>query len=271
MQAAPVELVRRPAQHVPAGGQCQQGADRGLVRHRDDRLAVSVRARSSAPRRAIAVRGDSPPGGWKSSPAASAAAKVSPPVARSSASVQPSQTPKLISRKRGVDGDGRRGLHELGRAPRALQRTADPLPAVGRRRQAPAARRRLAFGAEAGVGRALQAALGIPDGRRVTQDGERARRSSQARACSVASAAPAHAPPRARRDGRPRVRQRRRPDARARPGASSRRATAAAKAAASPIGVSRPVTPSATTAGTPPVRPATTGRPAAWASRKAMP
>jgi len=35
--------------------------------------------------------------------------------------------------------------------------------------------------------------------------------------------------------------------------------------------VKSPLTPSATTAGTPPVRPATTGRPAAWASRKAMP
>ena len=55
------------------------------------------------------------------------------------------------------------------------------------------------------------------------------------------------------------------------PGASSSRATAEAKACASPTGVNKPVTPSATTAGTPPVRPATTGRPAAWASRKAMP
>ena len=54
-------------------------------------------------------------------------------------------------------------------------------------------------------------------------------------------------------------------------GASSSRATPTAKAAHRPIGVSKPVTPSATTAGTPPVRPATTGRPAAWASRKAMP
>ena len=67
------------------------------------------------------------------------------------------------------------------------------------------------------------------------------------------------------------ARGRRAPAVRARRGRRAGGPTAAAKAAASPIGVSTPVTPSATTAGTPPVRPATTGRPAAWASRKAMP
>ena len=44
----PVELVRRPAGHVPAGRQRQQGADRGLVRHGDDRPPARRSRASSA-------------------------------------------------------------------------------------------------------------------------------------------------------------------------------------------------------------------------------
>ena len=56
-----------------------------------------------------------------------------------------------------------------------------------------------------------------------------------------------------------------------RAGASIKARVAAAKALASPGGVSRPVIPSATIEGTPPTAPATTGRPAAWASSRAIP
>ena len=61
------------------------------------------------------------------------------------------------------------------------------------------------------------------------------------------------------------------PKLRRRCGSRMRQRIAAAKAGASPMGVISPVSPCSTTEGTPPLRPATTGVPAACASSSTMP
>ena len=185
---------------------------------------------------------------------------------RSSARVWPSQTPKLISRRRGSTVTAAEG-----RSSSAVRRAraADWTGAASRRPAAAGASAALglAGSAQRRVGQALQAPLFVPSGGRMAQDGE------------------GHAAHRRVRIGR---RGSARAAARSSWCAGDPCLAAAAKACAlgrsveqpgdgrgegcaHPDGVSNPVMPSATTAGTPPVRPATTGRPAAWASRKAMP
>ena len=77
------------------------------------------------PMRAMAARGDSPPGGWKSSPLFSAAMKAAPTLCAQLGDgvAFPGAEAHLAQRR--IDDDRRRGLQQLGGAARALQRAAE--------------------------------------------------------------------------------------------------------------------------------------------------
>src|SRR4051812_12302547 len=149
----------------------------------------------------------------------------------------------------------------------AGQRAGDPGPVAQMVRQDPGADNSFALGRQGDVGAALDETFDVPGGRAVAQDEQvghrdpvtwRKRASSVweavSKLCSVAAMRVASLPMAARRAS-----------------SVNRDVTAWANSGSSPTSVSSPVTPSRTMSGTPPVRPATTGSPAAWASSRAMP
>ena len=210
---------RSPA---PAGRGSRPCATRRRSARRPRRARVVQR-----PRRAIAARGDSPPGGWKSSPRRLGVEEgARRTLMRSSAMVWPSQVPKLISRSAGSMVTAAEGCSSSAvRRARCsgLDRRGQPSAGGGRRQRrasaSPAAlsvvsvrpcRRRCSFQAVDAWRRMAKGTLLIAgsEGRRGAHGRRRARHGARR---SVAWPPP--------------------PGVRARPEPSSRRATAAAKAA----------------------------------------
>ena len=228
------------------------------------RSCGSASSSSSGRSRACTSRGLSPPGGRKSRPRASFSAIAAPSSSRSASRLValPLAPGHLDQPRLGlwIEAEKRRGLH---RAPERARRGTRASPsAAGSRTARICARPGLG---ERAVGASLDELRLVPVGRAVADDEERDHAAPASRRNSLVEESggagdivfargalawpPVPSP--ARRSG------------------SSRSApTASAKAAASPSGTSSPVSPSATTLDTPPLRPATTGRPAACASSK---
>ena len=174
MQAAPVELARRPAQSCPSRSPGQQGADRGLVGDRHDRLAGGgdLRRPAADPRHGHARRFRRPAAGSRGR-GPRPRRRPRRPVARKLGEACGLPRCRSSSRAGATRRDRRRRLQQLGRAPRALQRAAQPLPAD---RPAPAGASCAPSASPAGLSgvsvQALQAAFVVPGGGGVAQQGE---------------------------------------------------------------------------------------------------
>ena len=242
--------------HRPAGRQRVERAQHALVRHQDRRARRA--SASSGRSRACTSRGLSPPGGRKSSPRASfsaiAVAELGASVAQALA--LPFAPRHLDQARLGLRIEAEQRRRFASRAAAGSRGIRARCHSAGRRIAAICSRPRLG---QRPVGAALDQPGLVPVGRAVADDEDRGHR-------------------RARQSAELRVEERRR---RRRYRARARRARIAARAhrqravrdrraarrplprrrAASPSGASSPVSPSATTLATPPLRPATTGKP----------
>ena len=192
--------MRRPAGHVPAGRQRQQGADRGLVRHGDDRLAglgdLAPSSRRCAPWPRAAIRR---PAAGSRGPRRSAARKAlaAPrraarrwcglPRCRSSSRAGAEST---VTAAEGCSSSAVRRARCSG-----LHIRCQPSAGGGRRQRRAAASPAALSGVSV---RPCRRPLVVPGGGRVAQDGE----GHAAHRSGPPARRPAHGRRRARRDGR---------------------------------------------------------------------